>query len=97
MGSSELDESTLLKIGKGMELRKESYGSFVFDRVHRKVVTLNEIAVKILELCDGSHTVGEIITMVKSENPGAESEFIENFMLDFLKKSVEEGLIEVIS
>jgi hypothetical protein len=78
-----------------MELRKESYGAFIFDRVHRRVITLNDIAVRVIEM-SSDHTVGEIVQMVKDENSSADPAFIEKFMLDFLQDSLDQGVLEVV-
>ena len=67
--------------------KNENVFTFMRDG-DRKVITLNESASMILGLCDGTHSIGDIVNVLKREfsNDALEIhksvyEFIQQFML----------------
>ena len=49
---------------------------------------------RILELCDGQRTLGDLIRQLQTEFPGAEPAKISDEVVSFLKHLQEKGAIE---
>ena len=51
---------------------------------------------RILELCDGERTLGDLIKQLQSEFPESEAERISGEVISFLKRLQEKAAIELI-
>lgn len=58
-----------------------------------KVFIVNDVARRILELCDGATTYTEIIQYISREFPGGNEEQIERDVKDFISACVDAGLV----
>ena len=85
------DETRLLKI-EGLQINEVADGYVVYEKTKDRVHFLNPVAALIFELCDGSHTVAEMRSILIS---GYDlSKFPDNEFQVALKTMLAEGLIE---
>lgn len=58
-----------------------------------KILICNDIGRLVLEICDGSHTVGEIVDTLSASFPQVSREQIEEDVDRFLTMAVETGVV----
>lgn len=66
----------------------------LLDPTTGRILILNNVAKRIVELADGSHTVGAIIEEVSREFRGAEQHDVAGQVTQFLAEGTEKGVIE---
>jgi hypothetical protein len=64
------------------------------DKKQRKVYALNPVAALVWSLCDGTHTVEQIVASVKSQFSGYEPLEISSDIHNAIARFRENGLLE---
>jgi len=89
-----MDQKDLLNLRpiptKGTILRKENFGAMLASG-NLPILSLNEDALAIWNLCDGSRTVAEI---VKQLTEIYEGEYLRERLFEFLQYGLANGLLE---
>lgn len=80
-------------IKTGVRSRPENFGALIFTN-RTPILALNSDAVKIWNLCDGKHSIAEILSTINGGGNGdqATSEMVQEFLDSFVKLD----LIELI-
>lgn len=75
-----------------VEFVKEKNCGYIYDEENASIQVVNGTALSILELCDGTHTLSEIITILSnifSEVPKKKlQEDVTAFMIDLTKRDL---------
>lgn len=66
----------------------------LFDLKSRKTCKLNDVAAKIWVLCDGSHSLNDIVGIIAKEYD-ADRKTIENDLKAFIEKLLSLDLVEM--
>ncbi len=69
----------------------------ITNPVTGRVFVLNDVGRRIIELCDGTATVSDIISRLRSEFHGVESTKVETDVSDFLNACADAQLVEIHS
>ena len=80
-------------IKKGVRARPESFGALVFTN-RTPILALNGDAVKIWNLCDGKHSIADIVSAVKGGDN--EDQAVSKMVQEFLDSFVELDLVELL-
>ena len=60
-------------------------------------LSLNPVGAAVVRLCDGGHTVAEIIAALVASFPGAPADEVERDVIAFLERLRERALLEGIA
>lgn len=77
-----------------MRLILEDEGGYLYDEKKETIKVLNTVAVAILKLCDGRHSVQEIAEVIYREfDCKVPKEDIIRDVKEFLERALEEGVV----
>lgn len=84
------------KLKKDIKIRKETFGAIIripksLERVDLpQFYQINRLGLQILMLCNGNHSIEEIINIISKQYPDKE---IKNDTIDFLNQLITIGII----
>lgn len=80
-----------LLLGQKVKMREENFGILVFNPETFFVITINETGRKLLNSCDGSRSLYEILSSIESKNKD-----VLNSADFFLRSLISAGIIKEV-
>lgn len=81
-----------LLLDKKIKMREEVFGVLVFNKSNFHIFQINHTGRQILELCDGKHSLIDIISMTNVDNVE-----LKESITFFLKTMVSMNIIKVVN
>lgn len=89
----EIDKVDYPKISPKIVCREEEDEALLFDPENGSIRILNHLGYKIWSMCDGKHSIKQIIEKVKELHPSVSYGRIENDVRLFIQDLIKKGLL----